>query len=89
MNINIEIEELKISVRLNDSVTAQKLWEALPVEGEAKTWGDEIYFEIDFKQELEKEYARKTVEIGDIAFWPEGSAFCIFFWADPGLRKRG
>lgn len=49
----------------------------LPFEGRAALWKEEVYFEIPVK--LGKEKAKSTVEEGTIAFWPMGSALCIFF----------
>ena len=49
----------------------------LPVEGRAPLWNEEIYFEIPIKMGEEK--AKPTVEIGTIAFWPMGSALCVFY----------
>jgi uncharacterized protein len=70
---------------LNDSPSAQKIWEALPIEAKGDTWGDEIYFGIPVKASLEKT-ARELVEIGDLGFWPPGNAFCIFFGPTPVSR---
>ncbi len=49
----------------------------LPVEGRAAQWKEEIYFEIPIKMGEEK--AKPTVETGTIAFWPMGSALCVFY----------
>ena len=49
----------------------------LPVEGRAALWKEEVYFEIPVKMGEEK--AKPTVETGTIAFWPMGSALCVFF----------
>lgn len=49
----------------------------LPVEGRAAIWKEEVYFEIPVKMGEEK--AKPTVEVGTIAFWPMGSALCIFY----------
>ena len=67
---------------LNDTSTANAVWETLPVTGKANTWGDEIYFAIPVKEELEPT-ARETVEKGDLGYWPPGRAFCIFFGPTP------
>jgi len=49
----------------------------LPIEGRAALWKEEIYFETPIKMGEEK--AKGTVEKGTIAFWPMGSAICIFY----------
>jgi uncharacterized protein len=66
---------------LNESVTASQIWDALPLQARASTWGDEIYFRIPVSAEYED--AQDIVEFGDIAYWPPGSAFCIFFGRTP------
>jgi hypothetical protein len=67
---------------LNDSPTAQRIWEALPIEGLANTWGDEIYFEIPVLAGASSD-ARAEVESGELGYWPLGHAFCIFFGPTP------
>ncbi|MDI6904927.1 MAG: cyclophilin-like fold protein [Candidatus Bathyarchaeia archaeon] len=49
----------------------------LPIEGRAALWKEEVYFEIPVKMGEEK--AKGTVENGTIAFWPMGSAICVFY----------
>jgi hypothetical protein len=57
--------------------TVDTIVRKLPVEGRAALWKEEIYFEIPVK--LGEEKAKPTVETGTIAFWPMGSAICIFY----------
>jgi hypothetical protein len=57
--------------------TVDTIVRKLPVEGRAALWKEEIYFEIPVKMGEEK--AKATVETGTIAFWPMGSALCIFY----------
>ncbi len=49
----------------------------LPIEGRAALYKEEIYFEVPLKMGEEK--AKPTVEQGTIAFWPMGSAICVFY----------
>ncbi len=49
----------------------------LPMEGRAAIWKEEVYFETPVKMGEEK--AKGSVEKGTIAFWPMGSALCIFY----------
>jgi hypothetical protein len=58
------------------------IWEALPIAGQANTWGDEIYFRIPVQAE-EAGDARADVEVGELGYWPVGEAFCIFFGRTP------
>jgi uncharacterized protein len=67
---------------LNDTPTAKAIWDALPLTGKANTWGDEIYFAIPVKQDLEPT-AQEIVDLGDLGYWPSGRAFCIFFGPTP------
>ncbi len=69
---------------LNDSKTAQAIWEALPLRSMGNRWGDEIYFSIPV--ELDEENARAVVELGDLGYWAPGTAFCIFFGPTPVSR---
>ncbi|MEM3153711.1 MAG: cyclophilin-like fold protein [Candidatus Bathyarchaeia archaeon] len=57
--------------------TVDMIVRKLPIEGRAALWKEEVYFEIPVKMGEEK--AKSTVEKGTIAFWPMGSALCIFF----------
>ena len=67
-----------------NSVTARAIWDALPLEAKANTWGDEIYFSIPV--EVGAENPREVVGMGDLGYWPPGSAFCIFFGPTPMSR---
>jgi hypothetical protein len=69
---------------LNASRTAEAIWQALPIEGRGNTWGDEIYFSIPVT--CDPESPREVVEMGDLGYWPPGSAFCIFFGPTPASR---
>ena len=82
--ITIKTEDLKVDAGLNDSNTAQKIWEALPIEGIVNTWGDEIYFSIPVNIGVEN--AEEVVSEGDLGYWPPGSAFCIFFGLTPASQ---
>ena len=57
--------------------TVDAIANRLPIEGRAALWKEEVYFEIPVKMGEEK--AKATVETGTIAYWPMGSALCIFY----------
>jgi hypothetical protein len=78
----ISAAAVSLPAALNDSPTAQQIWDALPIEGQANVWGDEIYFEIPVVAD-EAPDARAEVEVGELGYWPVGHAFCIFFGPTP------
>ncbi len=80
--IRIIAGTVQAEAALNDSPTATKIWEALPIEVRGNTWGDEIYFSIPVKAD-EEANAREIMAVGEIAYWPPGNAFCIFFGRTP------
>lgn len=80
--ITIRADDVTIDGELNDSPTADMVWDALPITASASTWGDEIYFSIPVSAE-EDDTAEETVELGAIAYWPPGSALCLFFGPTP------
>ena len=82
--ITIATEDLKVDASLNDSKTAQNIWDTLPIEGIVNTWGDEIYFSIPVN--VGSENAKAVVSEGDLGYWPPGNAFCIFFGLTPASQ---
>ena len=80
--IRITAGKVEAEAVLNDSPTATRIWEALPIEARGSTWGDEIYFSIPVDAPQEKG-ARDLVAVGELGYWPPGTAFCIFFGRTP------
>lgn len=83
--IRISAGEITAEAELNDTPTAAKIVEALPIAGTVSTWGEEIYFEIPVTSELDGS-AREVVEEGDLGYWDTGKAFCIFFGPTPSSK---
>jgi hypothetical protein len=80
--IKITADTVEAEAELLTTSTADAIWEALPLESTCNLWGDEIYFTISLSHDLEPD-ARETVDKGDLGFWPQGPAFCIFFGPTP------
>ena len=80
--IMITAGDVSLPAELNENPTARQIWEALPIEGRANVWGDEIYFDIPVRANPEPD-ARAEVEVGELGYWPVGHAFCIFFGPTP------
>jgi|SRR3989344_8751743 len=86
MKIKIFANDIEAVADLEDTITAKAIYNSLPVDGAANRWGDEIYFVIPRRIDLEKD-ATEVVEAGDVAYWPEGCCFCIFFGKTPNSTE--
>jgi len=51
--IRIRAGVIEAMAELNDTSTAQAIWETLPIKGLVNLWGDEIYFSIPLILKLE------------------------------------
>ena len=80
--IIIETGDIRLAAELNDSETARVIYDILPLTGSANVWGEEIYFNSPLHSEQARD-AKQEVNIGDLGFWPDGDAFCIFFGPTP------
>ena len=80
--IKISVGNVSLEAEMLDTPTASKILDSLPLESSANVWGDEIYFDIPLNLAQEPD-ARADVEVGDLAYWPTGPAFCIFFGPTP------
>ncbi len=83
-DIRIAAGGVEIGAVLNDTATASGVMGVLPIRARMNLWGEEIYFQIPL--EKEEEDARETVTVGDIAYWPQGNALCIFLGTTPISR---
>jgi hypothetical protein len=61
--------------------TCSKFWEALPLKVNLATWGDELYGTIPV--DIDAENPREEFEVGDIAYWLQGSGFCVLYGRTP------
>ena len=86
-DIKISAGDITVLAELGESLTARKIWEALPLDGKANRWGDEIYFGIPVEIEEEPD-ARDEVQVGDLGYWPPGRAFCVFFGPTPASTDQ-
>lgn len=76
--------EVEVELGPENRGVADSILSALPIESEAHRWGDEIYFETPV--EARGDVAKREVEVGDVAYWPDGKAICIFFGPTPISR---
>jgi len=80
--IKITVGTVTLKAILADTDCAAAIWRILPLSTKINTWGDEIYFSIPVHHELDAT-ARDIVEVGDVGYWPDGPAFCIFYGPTP------
>lgn len=83
--IRITAGAVSAEATLNNSFTADAVWNALPIQGSVNRWGEEIYFGIPVKAKQAPD-ARDVLEMGELGYWPPGSGFCIFFGVTPASR---
>lgn len=80
MEIEIEVVGKGVAKAILDDrnpKTALKIYNILPLDGEALEWKEEVYFTIPLITEYEN--PSPTSEKGDLSYWPPGYAFCIFY----------
>lgn len=82
--IRIRAGAVAVLAELNNSSLAEAIWQALPFYSRVHTRGEEIYFTIPLKRELEE--GQEIVNLGDLGYWPPGRAFCLFFGPTPVSR---
>jgi len=82
IRIRILWEAGQAIARLSNTPTANKLWSALPLQSEASTWGEEVYFRVSIKADLEPD-AMQVVDPGTVCFWVEGQSLAIPFGPTP------
>jgi len=80
--IKIFVGDVMMSAELFDTPCAKKIAGVLPFESSLNEWGDEFYCEIPLQTPLDKTATAK-VQVGDIGYWPPGSALAIFFGPTP------
>jgi len=82
----ISIKNHKIITILKNTKTARIIWEKLPLKSKANTWGNEVYFYVNFHSKIE-DGAKEIIDLGEIAYWPIGKAIAIGFGKTPISKK--
>lgn len=77
---------VELEAELSDTECAGAIYDALPIETAFNTWGEEFYFDIPVSLELD-DTATTSVKVGDICYWPPGSALAIFYGRTPASTE--
>ena len=85
MRIEISWESGRLTAIMNDTPTARLVWEALPHTASASTWGEEVYFELPVRAELEDD-ARQVVDPGTVCFWTGGNSLALPYGPTPASQ---
>jgi hypothetical protein len=80
--IEVHIGDLVLRGELGDTPCARAIVATLPITCQVNTWGDEFYFEIPVRDELD-DTGTSQVDVGTIGYWPPGNALAIFFGRTP------
>ncbi|MBN1780520.1 hypothetical protein JW948_05290 [bacterium] len=81
-HIRICFGDTCIRARLLPNRSADAVWQSLPLEAVVNTWGQELYFSLPLDIPMDND-AREILEPGDLAYWPVGQTFCLFFGPTP------
>lgn len=81
--IRVRVADLELEGELNDTDCARAIRKGLPLRGEFTVWGDQLALEIPVEHEGER-HPTTRVEVGDLAYWPQGRALLLFFGPTPG-----
>ena len=84
--VRVSVGDLALNAELYGSEAAANFWDALPLEGSVNRWGQEIYAEIALQLEPSRD-DREVAFMGELAYWPPGSALCLFWGPTPASRN--
>jgi hypothetical protein len=86
MSLTVTVDGVELEAVWTDDApaTREALEAALPLEGDATRWGEELYFRTGV--DVAPENARAEVPVGAVAYWPQGNAVCLFWGPTPASR---
>ena len=83
-SINLKFSNYTLNIKLRSTNTANAIKNILPFKSIVKTWGDEIYFEIPIKKNLDLESdAKDVINLGEVAYWIDGKSIAIGYGKTP------
>lgn len=82
MRISFQSPDCCFTAELDQSQTSREILKCLPLDSKVSLWGKEIYFQIGIAN-VPFSKVSFEVNIGDVAYWPDGKCLCVFFGATP------
>ena len=79
--VRISVGTVSMLAELNESRTAGRIHDALPLVSRARIWGEEVYFSASLALPEEEPVAH--VPPGTVAYWLPGKAICLFYGQKP------
>ena len=81
-NLILKFNSKLFEINLRNTETARLIAESVPIKSKIQTWGEEIFFNTNLQVKLEDD-ARDVMQLGELAFWTEGSAIAIGYGKTP------
>ena len=78
----LKFNSKQFKINLRNTQTARLISEAIPIKSKIQMWGEEIYFNTNLQLKLEDD-AKEVMQLGELAFWTEGSAIAIGYGKTP------
>jgi hypothetical protein len=89
--VTVDLPKIKkVDLELNDAIapkTVRSFLDYLPLTVGINVWGEELYTN-KTPIKVGPENSQPLVEIMAVAYWPQGSAICLFFGPTP-IGKKG
>ena len=81
-NLILKFNSKLFEINLRNTETAKLIAKSIPIKSKIQIWGEEIFFNTNLQVKLEDD-ARDVMQLGELAFWTEGSAIAIGYGKTP------
>lgn len=82
----LNIGSVELAGELSDTPAGRAVAGRLPLTFGLSRWGDEYYGDMGQPMGSFEGETQQVMEIGDLAYWEPGNAFCLFFGPTPASR---